>query len=110
MNRLDAKVALISGAARGIGAATAARMCEAGASVVIGDVLEEPARATVRDIVERGGQCSFVSLDVTRADSWTAAIATTVERYGELSVLVNNAGLFIGRDIENSSFDDWRRL
>ena len=110
MNRLDGKVALISGAARGIGAASAARMCEAGASVVIGDVLEEPARATVREIVERGGQCSFVSLDVTSADSWTAAIATTVERYGELSVLVNNAGLFIGRDIENSSIEDWRRL
>lgn len=110
MNRLDGKVVLISGAARGIGAATATRMCEAGAKVVIGDVLEEAARETARKISESGGECSFVSLDVTRADSWQAAIATTVERHGELSVLVNNAGLFIGHDIENSSLDDWQRL
>ena len=110
MNRLDGKVALISGAARGIGAATAARMCEAGAKVVIGDVLEETARETVRAICASGGECSFVALDVTSADSWKAAIATTVERHGELSVLVNNAGVFVGRDIENSSLEDWRRL
>ena len=110
MNRLDGKVALISGAARGIGAATATRMCEAGAKVVIGDVLEETARETVRAIGESGGECSFVPLDVTSPDSWKAAIAATVERHGELSVLVNNAGLFVGRDIEDSTFDDWRRL
>jgi 3(or 17)beta-hydroxysteroid dehydrogenase len=101
---------LISGAARGIGAATAARMCEAGANVVIGDVLEDAARETARRITDSGGTCSFVALDVTSPDSWTAAIAATIERHGELSVLVNNAGLFIGRDIENSSFEDWQRL
>ena len=114
MNRLDGKVALISGAARGIGAATAARMCEAGAKVVIGDVLEETARESVRAINENAGgsdgACSFVALDVTNPESWKAAIATTVQRHGELSVLVNNAGLFVGRDIENSSLEDWKRL
>ena len=110
MNRLDGKVALISGAARGIGAATAARMCEAGAKVVIGDVLEEAARDTVRAINDNGGECSFVPLDVTEPNSWKSAVAATVERYGELSVLVNNAGLFVGRDIETSSLDDFKRL
>jgi 3(or 17)beta-hydroxysteroid dehydrogenase len=110
MNRLDGKVVLISGAARGIGAAAAARMCEAGAKVMIGDVLEETAGETVRAICASGGECSFSKLDVTNPDSWKAAIAATVERFGELSVLVNNAGLFVGRDIENSSLEDWRRL
>jgi len=62
MNRLDGKVALISGAARGIGAQTAARMCEAGAKVIIGDVLEEAGRETARRISAGGGACSFVPL------------------------------------------------
>ena len=110
MNRLDNKVALISGAARGIGAAAAARMCEAGAKVIIGDVLEEAGQATAREIVKNGGQCSFVKLDVTDANSWQAAVDTCTERYGELSALVNNAGLFIGHDIEHSSVQDWHRL
>lgn len=110
MNRLDGKVALISGAARGIGAATAARMCEAGAKVVIGDVLEEQGLKTAAELSERGGECSFVPLDVTDAGQWSAAIAATLERHGELSVLVNNAGVFVGRDIESSSIEDWQRL
>jgi NAD(P)-dependent dehydrogenase (short-subunit alcohol dehydrogenase family) len=110
MNRLDGKVALISGAARGIGAQTAARMCEAGAKVVIGDVLHEAGRETARRISAGGGACSFVPLDVTVPDQWQAAIATVRERHGELSVLVNNAGLFIGRDIEHSTLEDWHRL
>jgi 3(or 17)beta-hydroxysteroid dehydrogenase len=110
MNRLDGKVALISGAARGIGAQTAARMCEAGAKVIIGDVLEEAGRETARRIGAGGGACSFVPLDVTDAGQWRAAIDAAVQRHGELSVLVNNAGLFIGRDIEHSTLDDWQRL
>jgi NAD(P)-dependent dehydrogenase (short-subunit alcohol dehydrogenase family) len=110
MNRLDGKVALISGAARGIGAQTAARMCEAGAKVVIGDVLAEPGRETARRIAADGGECSFVPLDVTDPDQWKAAIAATVDRHGALSVLVNNAAVFLGRDIEHSTLHDWHRL
>lgn len=110
MNRLDGKVALISGAARGIGAQSALRMCEAGAKVVIGDLLEDAGRATARRISDAGGECSFVPLDVTEPAHWRRAIDATVQRYGELSVLVNNAGLFIGRDIEHSTLEDWQRL
>ena len=110
MNRLDGKVVLISGAARGIGAATAAAMCEAGAEVVIGDVLDERGRETAHGIRERAGECTYVHLDVTDSAQWQAAIDTAVERYGQLSVLVNNAGVFVGRDIENSTLEDWNRL
>ena len=110
MNRLDGKVALISGAGRGIGAATAACMAQAGAKVVIGDVIEEQGRATAKAIQDAGGDCQFVRLDVTQAEDWDAAIQATLAAFGSLSVLVNNAGLFVGRDIENSSVDDWHKL
>jgi len=108
--RLDGKVALISGAARGIGAATAARMAQAGARVMIGDILEERARDTIAAIRSAGGDCEFVKLDVTRESDWRSAVDATLARFGELSVLVNNAGTFNGRDIEHSTMEDWHRL
>src|SRR6516162_7249099 len=93
MNRLDGKVAFISGAARGIGAATARLMVEAGAKVAIGDVLDERGRETARAIAGAGDAAMYQHLDVTREEDWTAAIAATVARFGGLDILVNNAGL-----------------
>jgi NAD(P)-dependent dehydrogenase (short-subunit alcohol dehydrogenase family) len=110
MNRLDGRVAFISGAARGIGAATARLMVEAGARVAIGDVLEERGRETAQALGGAGDAAMFVHLDVTREEEWTAAIAATVARFGGLDILVNNAGLFLGKGIEEASLDDWHRL
>src|ERR1700737_3057432 len=110
MNRLDGKVALISGAARGIGAATARLMVEAGAKVAIGDILDERGRETVQAIAGAGDTAFYLHLDVTREDEWTAAIAATVARFGGLDILVNNAGLFLGKGIEEASLDEWHRL
>ena len=110
MNRLDGKVAFISGAARGIGAATARLMVEAGAKVGIGDVLDERGRETAQAIAGGDGAAMCVHLDVTREEDWTAAIAATVARFGGLDILVNNAGLFLGKGIEEASLDDWHRL
>ena len=107
MNRLDGKVALISGGARGIGAATAARMVEAGARVVIGDVLESRGAATAGDL---GEAAVFARLDVTSQDDWASAVQLARDRFGGLDILVNNAGMFIGRDFETVSLDDWNRL
>jgi 3(or 17)beta-hydroxysteroid dehydrogenase len=109
MNRLDGKIALISGAARGIGAETARLMVEAGARVVIGDILDERARETAREI---GGDSAavFHHLDVTSEEDWSGAIGTAVARWDGLDILVNNAGLFLGKDIEEASVDEWRRL
>jgi 3(or 17)beta-hydroxysteroid dehydrogenase len=89
MNRLDGKVALISGAARGIGAETARLMVEAGAKVAIGDVLDERGGETARAIAGTGNAAIYLHLDVTREDDWTAAIAATVARFGGLDVLVD---------------------
>ena len=110
MNRLDGKVAFVSGAARGIGAATARMMVEAGAKVAIGDVLDERGRETAQTIAGTEDAAIYVHLDVTREEDWTAAIAITVARYGGLDILVNNAGLFLGKGIEEASLDEWHRL
>ncbi|RYJ02518.1 MAG: glucose 1-dehydrogenase [Acetobacteraceae bacterium] len=110
MNRLDGKVALISGAARGIGGETARRMAEAGARVVVGDLLDEAGEQTVAAIRAAGGQAEYVHLDVTREADWTAAIERATGRFGKLDVLVNNAGVFIGKSIEEISLEEWHRL
>jgi NADP-dependent 3-hydroxy acid dehydrogenase YdfG len=100
MNRLDGKVALISGATRGIGGETARLMVEAGATVAIGDLLDEHGRETARTLGDAG---LYVHLDVTSEQDWTAAVAAALARFGKLDILVNNAGLFLGKDIEAAS-------
>jgi 3(or 17)beta-hydroxysteroid dehydrogenase len=107
MNRLDGKVALISGAARGIGAETARLMVEAGARVAIGDVLDERGRETTRSL---GDGALYQHLDVTTEEDWNAAIAATAARFGGIDILVNNAGMFLGKGIEEASLDEWHRL
>jgi NAD(P)-dependent dehydrogenase (short-subunit alcohol dehydrogenase family) len=107
MNRLDGKVALISGAARGIGAETARLMVEVGARVAIGDVLDEPGRATAAAL---GDKAIYQHLDVTSEEEWNAAVAAAIGRFGRLDILVNNAGLFLGKDIESASLAEWQRL
>src|SRR5260221_1762064 len=92
MNRLDGKVALITGAARGIGGETARLMVEAGAKVAVGDVLDERGRATAGSLEKAGGEALYLHLDVTSEAAWNAAIAAILARFGKLDILVNNAG------------------
>jgi 3alpha(or 20beta)-hydroxysteroid dehydrogenase len=100
-------VALISGAARGIGAETARLMIEAGARVAVCDVLDEKGRETARSL---GDAALYAHLDVTREDDWNAAVAAAVGRFGKLDTLVNNAGLFLGKELESASLAEWERL
>jgi len=110
MNRLDGKVALVSGAARGIGAETARRMAAAGASVVIGDVLADRARETAEEVSHAGGEALALALDVTTEVSWTGAVAAAIKQFGKLDILVNNAGTFLGKDLMDATMEDWTRL
>lgn len=110
MNRLDGKVALISGAARGIGAQTARRVAEAGAAVMVADLLEDAGRATAAEIGASGGKAAFVRLDVTSEASWADAVSEVQRQFGGLDILVNNAGIFVGRDFEQVSLEEWNRL
>jgi len=110
MSRLDGKIALISGAARGIGRDTAALMAKAGAKVVVGDVSDERGQQTVGAINAADGQSEYVHLDVTKQEDWTAAVNLAISKFGKLDILVNNAGVFIGKGIEEISLDEWSRL
>ena len=107
MNRLDGKVAFLSGAARGIGAETAKLMVSAGAKVAIGDVLDERGRQTAKEI---GESAIYMHLDVTSEASWAEAMDATAKKFGKIDVLVNNAGIFNGKGIEEASLDDWHKL
>ncbi len=110
MNRLDGMVALVSGAARGIGAETARKMAAAGATVVVGDVLAERVRETAKEITDAGGKALALALDVTTEDSWTAAVAAALKQFGKLDILVNNAGMFLGKDLMDATLEEWNRL
>ena len=108
--RLDDKVALISGVARGMGAAEARMFAREGARVVIGDILEDEGRRVEAEINERGAQSIFLRLDVTREVDWEQAVASAVSRFGKLDILVNNAAISINGDIESFSEEDWDRI
>ena len=108
--RLAGKVALISGGARGMGAAEARMFAREGAKVIIGDVLEAEGRQVEAEITEAGGEALFVNLDVTSEASWDAAVAAAVARFGKLDVLVNNAGIVARGHLLDSSLDEWNRV
>ena len=107
--RLEGKVAFISGGARGMGAAEARLFAREGARVAIGDVLEDEGRRVAAEIGEAGGQAIFVTLDVTSETQWQEAIAATVSQFGKLDVLVNNAGIGGGGNVEQTTEADWDR-
>jgi NAD(P)-dependent dehydrogenase (short-subunit alcohol dehydrogenase family) len=91
--RLEGKVAIISGAASGMGAAMARRFAQEGAKIVIADMLEEEGRQVASDITRANGTAEFMRLDVTNEDDWRTVVETTVQKYGKLDILVNNAGI-----------------
>ena len=98
--RLKGKTALISGAAQGLGAAMAARFAEECAAVFVGDLKADAGNRTVEAIRARGGTAFFITLDVTREESWMNAMETVQKETGRLDILVNNAGINIREPIE----------
>jgi 3alpha(or 20beta)-hydroxysteroid dehydrogenase len=101
VSALDGKIALITGAARGVGEATARRFAAEGARVILGDVLDEPGRAAAATI---GDAARFVHLDVTSEDSWRDAVSGIRDDEGHLEVLVNNAGILrVGSLVDTST-------
>ena len=111
MGRLDGKVAIISGGARGMGAAEARLFAKEGAKVAIGDVLDDDGRRVEAEINETGGACVFIHLDVTSEANWQEAIHVTTSRFGRLDILVNNAGIGgVSSLVEETSLADWERV
>ena len=108
MGRLDGKVALVSGGARGQGAAEARAFAAEGAKVVFGDLRDDEGKAVEAEIKAAGGEASYLHLDVTNEDDWRAAVARAVDGYGGLNILVNNAGIVIPRvAIEDRTVEEW---
>ncbi|MGW0734613.1 glucose 1-dehydrogenase [Streptomyces sp. NPDC002851] len=107
MISLDGKTVLITGAARGQGAAEARLCAEAGARVVLTDLLEEEGRQVAKSL---GDQALFVRHDVTDAASWAAAVRAGLDRFGRLDALVNNAGLWRTASVEEETYENFERL
>ncbi len=107
MARLDGKVAIISGGARGQGATEARMFAKEGAKIVIGDLLDAEGQAVAAEIAEAGGDCTYVHLDVTSEDDWRAAVETAVSEYGKVDVLVNNAGILMNGNVEQTTPEAW---
>jgi len=110
MGRLDGKVALISGGARGQGAEEARLMAQEGAKVVFGDILDDQGKQVEAEITEAGLDATYIHLDVTHATDWDSAVETAVRKYGGLHILVNNAGILIRKGIEDTTEEDWDRI
>ncbi|MSP66750.1 MAG: glucose 1-dehydrogenase [Alphaproteobacteria bacterium] len=108
--RLATKVAIITGAASGMGAATAKLFAREGATVVIADVLEPEGREIAAEIGKAGGRASFKKLDVTDEAAWKAVVAAVVAEHGRLDILVNNAGLAGSTTRDYVDTDAWDAL
>lgn len=108
--RLENKVAFISGGGRGLGEVMAKLFAQEGASVVIGDVLEDEGKQVEAAINETGANCLFVRLNVTDETQWQQAVAATATRFGKLDILINNAGIYRTNKIENTSVEEWDQV
>jgi 3alpha(or 20beta)-hydroxysteroid dehydrogenase len=108
MGRLDGKVALITGGARGMGKSHVRHFVAEGARVVFGDVRDDQGRYVAAGLGEQS--CRYTHHDVTSEDDWAAAVALAVEAFGQLDVLVNNAGILAFATIAEMPLDDFRRV
>jgi len=108
--RLDGKVALVSGAARGIGAQIAHTLAQAGACVLVTDLLQEAGLSTVTKIFDDGGTAAFQQHDVTDEVQWQAAVAAAVKVFGRLDIVVNNAGIETAALLGNCTVQDFRHV
>lgn len=107
MQRVEGKVAIISGAARGMGAAHARALVAEGAKVIVSDIIDDDGEALAAEL---GDAARFVHLDVRDPEQWDAAVSTATTQFGTLNVLVNNAGIVNGNLIQDFEIEMWQQI
>ena len=107
MDRLEGKVALISGGTGGQGSTEVKLFCQEGAKVVFGDIDDEKGKKLESEVRKFGGEATYVHLDVTSESDWQKAVSKTIELYGKLNILINNAGILITKRLEETTESDW---
>ena len=110
MDRVKEKVAIITGAAGGLGKAQAVLLAREGAKVVVTDLDEAQGKSVAEEITGHGGEAMFIKHDVSSKAQWKSVINETLEKFGKLDILVNNAGVIIFKNIHDTSLDEWRWL
>ena len=110
MNRMSGKSAVVTGGALGIGRACALKLAEEGALVTVTDIDAGKGSLVVAEILEHGGDAQFIEHDVADESQWVHVMQGVVERYKKLDVLVNNAGVALGKDVEHTTLAEWRWL
>ncbi|MGZ4436140.1 MAG: SDR family NAD(P)-dependent oxidoreductase [Nocardioides sp.] len=108
MRRLEGRVALVTGGASGIGRATAYRLAEEGAKVLLTDVQDEAGELVAKHLRELGHEATYLHHDVSREADWTTAVETAVETYGALDILFNNAGIGDMGDLESTDLASYQ--
>jgi len=110
MHRLDGRVALVTGGSRGIGLAICETLAEAGAAIMLTDVLDDAGKTAAQALRDKGYQCEFRHHDVTSEAEWAEAISGCETRFGGLDILVNNAGIFIAKPTADTTLEEFRRV
>lgn len=110
MSGVKDKVVIVTGGGAGIGAATSLMYAKQGASVVVTDVNEEGGLQTVQQIEEAGGNALFIKQDVSKEDEWKSTVAKVVEHFGGIDALVNNAGIYFIRSLEDTTLEAFNKL
>lgn len=110
MGRLDNKVAMVSGGAMGIGEADCLLFAREGAKVIIADVNVAAGIELEARVKAEGFEAVFLKLDVSKEEDWIAVTDAAVQKYGKLNILINNAGVSLGKDIEDTTLNDWNWL
>jgi NAD(P)-dependent dehydrogenase (short-subunit alcohol dehydrogenase family) len=107
--RVQSKIALVTGAGMGLGRAASLLLASEGASVVVTDIDEPAGQATARVIADTGVSSLFIRQDVSLEADWPPVMQAIEQRFGRLDIMINNAGIAVGKNVEETTFEDWRR-
>jgi NAD(P)-dependent dehydrogenase (short-subunit alcohol dehydrogenase family) len=110
MGRVEGKIALVTGGSMGLGEATGRLLAKEGATVILTDLLDKEGEALAASINAEGGMAEYIHQDVTNEGLWDTILSGIVDRYGRLDVVVNNAGIVLDANVEDTTLEGWRHV